>query len=320
MTERTNDLRLSIVVPVYNEAENIAALYGKIDTVVKASLKLSYEIIFVDDGSDDGTFEILKTLHDKDNHVKVIRFRRNYGQSAALAAGFDISRGDVIVTMDGDLQNDPGDIPVLLQRLEEGFDIVSGWRKCRKDTLITRKIPSHIANFIISTVTGVKLHDYGCTLKAYRRNTVKNIHLYGELHRFIPALASLNGARIVEIPVAHHPRRHGVAKYGISRTLRVLLDLFTVEFLLRFSTRPMQIFGLFGLITGFTGFCIASYLTYLKLFRGAELAGRPLMLLAILLIVVGVQFIAMGLIGELIIRIYYESHDRKIYCIRDFLD
>lgn len=319
ITKNKQDLSLSIVIPVYNEEESILELHNRIESVVKA-LKLSYEIIFVDDGSKDRTFEILKTVHDRDKHVKVVRFRRNFGQSAALAAGFDISGGDVIVTMDGDLQNDPGDIPVLLQKIDEGFDIVSGWRKCRKDTMVTRKVPSHIANFIISRVTGVKLHDYGCTLKAYRRATVKNIHLYGELHRFIPALASLYGARIVEIEVAHHPRRHGVTKYGVSRTLRVILDLFTVEFLLRFSTRPMQIFGLFGLVAGFTGFCIASYLTYLKLFRGVELSGRPLMLLSVLLMVVGVQFIAMGLMGELIIRVYYESQNKKIYSVRDILD
>jgi len=313
-------IKLSVVVPIYNEAKNIRKLYTRLKLVLREIIRTSYEIILIDDGSRDNTYELLQELYKIDKHVRVIKFRRNFGQTAALSAGFDHARGEIIVTMDADLQNDPSDIPLLIERAEQGFDIVSGWRKHRKDTFITRKLPSLIANILISRLTGVKLHDYGCTLKAYKRAVVKNLRLYGELHRFIPALASLDGAKIAEIEVRHHPRMHGETKYGISRTLRVLLDLLTVEFLLRFSTRPMQIIGVFGLAAGFAGFCIALYLSILKLFFGASLANRPLLLLSVLLMVVGVQFVIMGLISELIIRAYYESADKKIYNIEMLLE
>lgn len=316
----TGGIKLSVVIPIYNEAKNIRMLYTRLKLGLQEIVGTNYEIILVDDGSRDNTYELLQELHKIDRHVRVIKFRRNFGQTAALSAGFDHARGEIIVTMDADLQNDPSDIPLLIERVEQGFDIVSGWRKHRKDTFITRKLPSLIANILISRLTGVKLHDYGCTLKAYKRAVVKNLRLYGELHRFIPALASLDGAKISEIEVRHHPRIHGETKYGISRTLRVLLDLLTVEFLLRFSTRPMQIIGVFGLAAGFAGFCIALYLSILKLFFGASLANRPLLLLSVLLMVVGVQFVIMGLISELIIRAYYESADKKIYNIEMLLE
>jgi glycosyltransferase involved in cell wall biosynthesis len=318
-TDTNGRIQLSVVIPIFNESESLLELHKRIRDVLEKMVSTNYEIILVDDGSNDGSLELLRELHNSDKHTKVIRFKRNFGQTAALAAGFDYANGSIIVTMDADLQNDPNDIPLLLQKIEEGYDIVSGWRRHRKDTFMTRKIPSWVANFLISKLTGVKLHDYGCTLKAYRRNVAKDINLYGELHRFIPALASLGGAKITEVAVKHYPRKYGKAKYGLSRTSRVVLDLLTVEFLLRFSTRPMQLFGIFGLFIGFVGFCIALYLTIAKVFYGISLSNRPLLLLAVLLIVVGMQFLAMGLIGELISRMYYESKSKKIYTIEDIL-
>lgn len=309
---------LSIVIPVLNEAGNLDPLYSQLIDVLTKTDK-AYEIIFVDDGSTDSSFENLKKLQKQDDRIQVIRFRRNFGQSAAFSAGFDYASGDVIVTMDADLQNDPRDVPKLLNKLEDGYDLVSGWRINRRDGYLTRRLPSRIANFIISIITEVKLHDYGCSLKAYRREVAKNIKLYGELHRFIPALASWMGIRVGEIPVNHAPRRSGKSKYGIMRAVRVLLDLVTVKFLLGYSTRPIQIFGLLGVISLLSGLIVGSYLSILKIFFGHPLRDRPLLLLCILLVIFGVQLIAMGLLGELVVRSYYESQNKPTYVVKEIL-
>lgn len=309
---------VSIVIPLYNEIENIASLYEKILPVV-ISMERHTEIIFVDDGSTDGTFKVLQKIQSSDPNVWVIRLRRNFGQAAAFSAGFDFARGGVIVTMDGDLQNDPADIPMLLVKIDEGYDIVSGWRVKRQDNLLTRRFPSMVANALISRVTGVKLHDYGCSLKAYRDEVVKNIRLYGELHRFIPAIASWMGIQVAEVPVNHYPRQHGRSKYGMGRALRVLLDLITVKFMLNYATRPLQIFGLAGIFSLLIGLVITGHLTVLRLFFGEALSDRPILLLGVLLIMLGVQLILMGLLGELIVRTYHESQDKPIYAVRDIL-
>ena len=309
---------LSIIIPVYNEEENIAALFAQLREAL-TGIGRSYEIIAVDDGSRDGSFELLRELHDQDDHLQVIRFRRNFGQTAAFAAGFDQSRGDVVITMDADLQNDPADIPLLLAEVDKGYDVVSGWRVDRQDAFVTRRLPSVVANWLISQVTGVHLHDYGCSLKAYRREVVKGVQLYGELHRFIPALSSWMGVSVTEIPVRHHARRFGKSKYGISRTIRVLLDLLTVRFLLSYSTRPIQIFGGLGLLSFLVGTALGVYLTFVKLALGQDIGSRPLLLLAVLLMLVGVQLITMGLLGELVVRTYYESQGKRIYVVRDVL-
>lgn len=309
---------LSVVIPVLNEAGNLDPLHSQlIDVLTK--IQKSYEIIFVDDGSTDSSFAILEKLQKMDHRVRVIRLRRNFGQSAAFSAGFDYARGDVVVTMDADLQNDPADIPNLLKTLEDGYDVVSGWRINRRDGYLTRQLPSRMANFIISTVTDVKLHDYGCSLKVYRREVAKNIKLYGEMHRFIPALASWMGIKVGEIPVNHGPRRSGKSKYGIMRTVRVLLDLVTVKFLLGYSTRPIQIFGLLGGIFFFVGLFMGAYLSILRTFFGHPLRDRPLLLLSILLVIFGVQLITMGLLGELVVRSFYESQNKPTYMVREFL-
>ncbi len=307
---------ISIVIPIYNERENIEELYEKLKEALET---LSYEIIFVDDGSTDGSTEILKRIVLADEKVTVIILRRNYGQTAAISAGFEAARGDIIITMDGDLQNDPEDIPTLLSKISEGYDVVSGWRKDRKDTLLRRKIPSKIANWLISKITGVHLHDYGCTLKAYRSEVLKDLNLYGELHRFIPALASINGAKVVEIPVRHHPRKRGKSKYGLERIPKVLLDLILVKFLLSYGTKPLHFLGGWGLLSFFGGFAIALYLTLLKLLKGVELSKRPLLLLAILLMIAGIQLISTGLIAEMVVRTYYESQGRKPYLIKEIV-
>jgi len=314
-----DQLELSVVIPLFNEEENIEPLYLGLKEVLER-LGKKYEIIVVDDGSTDGSFESLKRLHADDPLLKVIRLRRNFGQAAAFAAGFDRAGGRVIVTMDADLQNDPADIPKLLDKIDEGYDIVSGWRVHRQDTFLSRRVPSSVANWLISSITGIRLHDYGCSLKAYRGEVVQNVQLYGELHRFIPALASWMGVRVGEIPVSHHPRRFGKSKYDLSRTVRVLLDLLTVKFLLSYSTRPMHIFGLMGTMFFAVGTIIAAYLSCIRLFLGSPIANRPLLLLAILLIFVGVQLLTMGLLGELTIRIYHEAQGKKIYMIREMLE
>jgi glycosyltransferase involved in cell wall biosynthesis len=312
------EIDLSIVIPVFNEVMNVAALYEELSTVLNAMPRNS-EIIFVDDGSSDGTFETLSEIQSEDPRVRIVRLRRNFGQSAAFSAGFDHAHGAVIVTMDGDLQNDPRDIPELLKKVDEGFDIVSGWRVRRQDLFLTRRLPSMAANALISKVTGVPLHDYGCSLKAYRREVVKSIRLYGELHRFIPALASWMGVKVAEIPVNHFPRKFGRSKYGLGRTIKVFLDLITVKFLLDYATRPLQIFGLAGIFSFIAGTALAVYLTIQRLFFGVGLSNRPILLLAILLIMLGVQLIVMGLLGELIVRTYHESQNKPIYMVRSVL-
>jgi len=310
-------MTISIVVPLYNEEENVEVLHERLMEVLTSN-KIDYEIIYVDDGSNDNTLQLLDALQSRHKNILVLSLRRNFGQTAAFAAGFDFARGDIVITMDGDLQNDPKDIPRLLEAIKD-CDLVSGWRKKRKDPFVTRRLPSIVANWLISKVTGVRLHDYGCSLKAYRREVVKNLRLYGEMHRFIPAVASWYGVRISEIETTHHPRLRGKSKYGISRTIRVLLDLITVKFLQSFSTRPMQFFGPMGLIFCFSGFCTSLYLTIDKLFRGANIGGRPLLLFGVLLIIVGVQFIGMGLLGEMLVRVYHESQKKPIYAIKKIL-
>ena len=311
-------MKLSVVIPIYNEEENIRPLYEELSEVLQ-SLDHTSEIVFVDDGSSDRSLELLATIQQQDERVVVVSFRRNFGQTAAMAAGFDYATGDVIVTMDGDMQNDPHDIPALLAKMEEGYDLVSGWRFNRQDAFINRKLPSMIANKLISTVTGVHLHDYGCTLKMFHREITKGIRLYGEMHRFIPAIASGMGSRIAEVKVNHRPRRFGTSKYGISRTLRVILDLMTVKFLLSYATRPIQVFGMLGIISGSLGFFIALVMTIQRQFFGIPLGNRPLLLLAVLLIFMGMQFVSMGLLGELQARTYFETQNKPIYTVRRVL-
>ena len=314
-----NAMDLSVIVPVYNEEENLEPLIQEIRSALDP-LGKRYEIILVDDGSADGTYGVLSRLHKAEPRLKVLRFKRNFGQTAAVAAGLAYAQGEVIVAMDGDGQNDPKDIPALLEKLEEGFDLVSGWRSPRRDPFWSRRLPSRMANGLISWMTQVKLHDYGCTLKAIRREVAKDLKLYGEMHRFIPAIAFERGARIAEIKVHHRPRRWGRSKYGIARTFRVVLDLLTVKFLLSYATRPLHIFGLVGLISGALGFLIAVYLTIGKIFYQLDIGGRPLLLLSVLLIVIGFQFVTMGLLGEMLARTYHESQDKPIYVIKEILD
>lgn len=314
----TNSPELSVVIPVYNEEENLRPLYEELREVLDG-LKRQSEILFVDDGSRDRSLEILKEIKATDPRVKIIRFRRNFGQTAAMAAGFDHARGEIVVTLDADRQNDPRDIPKLLAEIDRGYDLVSGWRHRRQDGFLLRRLPSILANKLISATTDVKLHDYGCTLKAFRREVVKNIELYGEMHRFIPAIASWMGVTISEVKVNHRPRTAGHSKYGISRTIRVILDLITVKFLLSYSSRPLQFFGLFGLICGAAGFGIALWLTIQKLFFGVGLGNRPILLFAVLLIFIGLQFITFGLLGEMQTRLYHEAQNKPIYVIREIL-
>jgi glycosyltransferase involved in cell wall biosynthesis len=307
--------RISIVVPVYNEVESLDPLYEALVPVLE-HMNRPVEVILVDDGSEDGSADVMDEIAEKDKRFTVIHLRRNFGQTAAMAAGFDYARGEAIVAMDADLQNDPTDIPMLVNKLEEGYDVVSGWRKNRKDPWLTRKLPSRLANGLISRVTGVHLHDYGCSLKAYRAEVIKDVKLYGDMHRFIPVLAKWAGARVTEMVVKHHPRKYGQSKYGLKRTLQVLLDLATVKFLLAYSTHPLQIFGRWGLAMGGLGFLLALWLTIQKLFFGAALSDRPALILAVLMILVGTQLISMGLIAELQSRTYYESQDKPVYTVR----
>ena len=309
---------LSVVIPVFNEEENVKLLYPKLKQFLD-SLKKDYEIIFVDDGSTDKTPRLLHRIYEEDRRVKVVVFRRNFGQSAAISAGFDYAKGDVIVTLDADLQNDPKDIPQLISKIEEGFDVVSGWRVERKDSFLSRRLPSHISNWLISLFTGVRLHDYGCTLKAYKKEITKNIKLYGEMHRFIPALAKWVGASICEVKVGHFPRKYGKSKYGFSRISRGFLDLLTVKFLLSFSTRPIQIFGRFGFISIFLGFFSIVVLIIMKIIQRVNMTGNPFLYLSILFFLVGTQFISIGLLGEIISRTYHESQNKPIYFIREVL-
>lgn len=315
-TTQLPQLDLSIVVPIYNEAESVKTLIQAIADAV-APTRLEYEIICVDDGSKDGTTKILTDLARKRADLKAVILRRNYGQTAAMAAGFESAAAKVIITLDGDLQNDPADIPMLLDKLDEGYDLVSGWRKNRQDAALTRLLPSKIANIIIAKVTGVKLHDYGCSLKAYRAELIADMNLYGELHRFLPALAYIEGARIAEVPVRHHPRKFGQSKYGLGRTIRVVMDLMTVFFMKKFLTRPMHVFGLGGVISLATGIAMGVYLTMIKFFFDQNIGDRPLLILAVLLILTGVQLFCFGLVTELLMRTYHESQRRPIYRIRN---
>ena len=308
-------MKLSVVIPVYNEEENINLLYDELKDVLK-TIEHEHEILFIDDGSSDASLSLLEKIQQQDENVVVVSFRRNFGQTAAMSAGFDYATGDVIVTMDGDMQNDPHDIPMFLEKMEEGYELVSGWRHDRQDPFLNRRLPSMIANKIISVVTGVHLHDYGCTLKTFRKEITQGIRLYGEMHRFIPAIASGVGGKITEIKANHRPRRFGTSKYGISRTLRVVLDLMTVKFLLSYATRPIQIFGMLGLASGGSGFLIALIMTVQRMFFDVPMDNRPLLLLAILLILMGMQFIYMGLLGELQVRTYHESQKKPIYVVR----
>lgn len=307
---------VSVVVPVRDEVESLPLLLEAIASHLSDG-NFSYEIICVDDGSTDGSAEFLKEQAQIRTDLKAVLLRRNYGQSAAMAAGFNYAIGNVIVTLDADLQNDPADIPLLLAKLAEGYDLVSGWRHQRQDAVLSRLIPSKIANWLIGKVTEVKLHDYGCSLKAYRSEVLADMNLYGELHRFLPALAYIEGARITEIPVRHHARRFGNSKYGIWRTFRVVMDLLTIYFMKKFLTRPMHVFGLLGLGSMVTGTLIGMYLTFVKLAFGESIGNRPLLILAVLLLVTGVQLFCFGLLGELLMRTYHESQGRPIYRVRE---
>ncbi len=320
---------VSIVTPVYNEVENLDQLGEKLHAAL-SSCGRAYEVLLVDDGSSDGSWEKMLGLAKRHPHFKLVRLRRNFGQTAALSAGFQNAQGEIIITMDADLQNDPSDIPALLKKMDEGYDVVSGWRKNRKDRFLNRRLPSIMANALISKITGVALHDYGCTLEAYRREIIKNIRLYGEMHRFIPALASWVGGRICEIVVKHHPRRFGTSKYGISRTGRVILDLMTVKFLLRYSTHPIQIFGKIGMLFGIPGilmlfgifFAHIGYNCGIESLAGVvEIAKRPgWILLPFMLVLFFTQFLSMGLLAEIQIRTYHESQDKPIYVIKEIVD
>jgi glycosyltransferase involved in cell wall biosynthesis len=313
------DPELSVVIPLYNEVESIPALYDELTAALEATGR-PYEVVVVDDGSKDGSFDRLREINARDPRWQVIRFRRNFGQTAGFAAGFTAAQGDIVITSDADLQNDPRDIPKLIAKMEEGgYDIVSGWRVDRKEPLLSRRFPSMMANRMISGATGVSLHDYGCSLKAYRRDVVKNVHLYGELHRFIPALASWMGVTVAEVPVNDRARKFGSSKYGISRTFRVMLDLISVRFLLGYSTRPIHVFGRLGLIMGGVGILIGIFLTFVKFGLGQDIGNRPLLMLAMLLVIVGVQMLSMGLLAEMVMRTYYEAQDKPIYVVRDWL-
>ncbi len=313
---RSNGITLSIVIPIYNEVETLPRLIERVEQGVSAYPDI-YEIICVDDGSTDGSTDLLRQLAKHNEHLRAIILRRNYGQTAAMAAGFEHAAGQIIVTLDGDLQNDPQDILPIVEKLSEGYDLVSGWRKNRQDAAITRLLPSKIANIIIGKVTGVKLRDYGCSLKAYRAELVADMKLYGELHRFLPALAFIEGARVTEVPVRHHARQHGKSKYGLGRTFRVVMDLLTVAFMKTFLTRPMHVFGSLGLFATLTGIALGAYLVFLKLILHQGIGDRPLLLLAVVSFLAGVQLFCVGLIAELLMRTYHESQGRPIYRVRE---
>ncbi|WP_445636304.1 Glycosyl transferase, family 2 [Nostoc sp. DSM 114161] len=307
---------VSVVVPIHNEVESLPLLLEAIASTLSSS-QISYEIICVDDGSTDGSGEYLKQAAQTRPDLKAVILRRNYGQTAAMAAGFHYALGKAIVSLDADLQNDPADIPMLLAKLDEGYDLVSGWRQKRQDGAVNRLLPSKIANWLIRRTTSVNIHDYGCSLKAYRAELLADMNLYGELHRFLPALAYIEGARITEMPVRHHARRFGRSKYGIWRTFRVLMDLLTILFMKKFLTRPMHVFGLLGLISMVSGTLIGIYLTFIKLALGEMIGNRPLLILAVLLLVTGVQLFCFGLLAELLMRTYHESQGRPIYRVRE---
>ena len=318
MNQPQSGFSLSVILPVFNEVANIEAVYSELALAIE-QIPGNKQIIFVDDGSSDGTSDLLTKIAERDYQVVVITFRRNFGQTAAMVAGFDYSKGDIVVTMDADLQNDPNDIPSLIEKMEEGYDLVAGWRFDRKDGFVLRRLPSMLANHLISWTTDVKLHDYGCTLKAFRKEVIKSIDLYGEMHRFIPAIASWMGIRLTELKVNHRPRIAGSSKYGISRTVRVVLDLITVKYLLSYSSRPLQLFGLLGLLSGGAGVLITSYLVFIKLFLDQAIGGRPMLIFGIFLMFMGLQFITVGLLGEMQTRIYHETQRKAVYVVRDLM-
>jgi glycosyltransferase involved in cell wall biosynthesis len=309
---------VSIFLPVYNEEPNLRPLHAKLDAALK-SLGRSAEIVYVDDGSSDDSLKILREVAEMDSRVRVVALRRNYGQTAAMAAGIDAARGKVLIPMDADLQNDPADIQRLLDKLDEGYDVVSGWRKNRKDKMLTRKIPSMIANRLISWIGGVPLHDYGCSLKAYRRESLQDVRLYGEMHRFIPIYASWAGARVTEIPVEHHARTMGKSKYGLSRTLKVVFDLMTIKFMASYQTKPIYVFGSFGMLAFAISLLAGLYALFLKVIHKADFVQTPLPILAIVMFAVGVQFLLMGLLAEMLVRTYHESQAKAIYAVRERL-
>ncbi len=311
------DLRpeISVVIPVYNEEDNLQDLCRQLTESLEG-LGRPFEVILVDDGSTDGTAARLIEIEKRDGRLRVLRLRRNFGQTAAFSAGFDHARGEVIVTSDGDLQNDPADIPLLLAKIDDGFDMACGWRRERQDPL-SKRWPSFLANRLISWATGVRLHDYGCSLKAIRSDVVKHLRLYGEMHRFIPAVASWMGVSLAEVPVHHRPRTRGRSKYGLGRTVRVLLDLFTVKFLLAYGTRPAHLFGLMGLLSGGAGFLILLHLAYVRLFLDTAIGGRPLLSLGVLLFLTGVILVSFGLVAEILVRTYHESQGKPIYMVRE---
>lgn len=312
-------LSVSVVVPIYNEFENIPLLYEQLSQALPP-LGREYEILFVDDGSRDGSIEALQALAAADTRVKVVRFRRNYGQTAALQAGLQFASCDVIVTLDGDLQNDPSDIGMLLAKIDEGFDLVHGWRKQRRDAFVNRRLPSLIANWVISKTTRFPIHDLGCTLKAIRREIAQDLELYGEMHRFIPILAHWRGARCVEVVTKHHPRRFGQTKYGISRTLRVVLDLITVKYMLDYSASPMKLFGMLGFGCGLLSVLSGLAVLAMKLGWGVDMTGNPLLLLAVFATLVGVQLLSLGLLGEVSARIYFGSQNKQHFTVRELLN
>ncbi|MBC8379065.1 MAG: glycosyltransferase family 2 protein [Planctomycetes bacterium] len=310
-----NDLKqpeLSVVIPVYNEEDSLPPLH---DEIVAALVDYDYEVIYIDDGSTDKSFSILTDIQKKSSHVRLIRFRRNFGQTAAMSAGFKYARGTIIIPMDADGQNDPRDIPALISKLNEGYDIVSGWRKERKDNKVTRTLPSRIANWMIGKITGIRLHDYGCTLKAYWAESLKSIRLYGEMHRFIPALARWGGEKVVEMVVNHRPRTTGQTKYGLSRTFKVILDLITIKFLASFSTKPIHIFGGLGVFCFLGSFVSGLTVLGMKVFSNYSMNRNPLLIISLMLMMASIQFILMGLLAEIMVRTYHESQDRPIYVI-----
>lgn len=312
-------LQLSIIIPIFNEQDNIFPLYEKLVNVLEKT-KRSFEGIFVNDGSVDHSEEYLYELAKKDKRIKIINLKRNFGQTAAIMAGIDYAKGDIIIPMDGDLQNDPIDIPKLIDKIEEGFDVVSGWRKDRKDKAIRRKLMSRIANKFISRITGVFLHDYGCTLKAYRKEVIKDVKLYGEMHRFIPIFASWEGSKITEIPVTHQARVKGVSKYGLERILKVILDLVVIKFLDKYKNKPIYVFGGFGLLSILFSFISGMYAIYLKAFQQISFILTPLPLLTVMTLIMGIMSILMGLLAEIIMRTYYESQGKPAYLIRNILN
>jgi glycosyltransferase involved in cell wall biosynthesis len=314
----TTSLLVSVVIPVYNEVENLPSLYESLGASLTG---LGYELIYVDDGSSDGSTQALGDLARRDSeHVRVIELRRNFGQTAAIAAGIDHAAGDVIVLIDADMQNDPADIPRLLEEIERGYDVVSGWRISRKDAFVTRTLPSRVANWLISTVTGVRLHDYGCTLKAYRREVLQGFRLYGEMHRFIPAYADSVGAKIIEVPVRHHPRQHGKTKYGLNRIGKVILDLFTVKFLISYALKPIYLFGGAGFVLILPSLVILLFLMVRRVLLGVSVLASPMFQTSAMLIILGFQSILMGLIAELLVRTYHESQAKPTYSIRRILN